>query len=219
MSGEPRELPEYLNGATLEVGIPCIIHVTLPPLPSMSAMNNSKMTGRKKFKALAKYIGQIEGEDGNWVGIEIPSAAFFSSKGSSNLTTDAEMSDSGISLPPPSVRRAKNPGWHDGTYQGIRYFTLSAPTNSSSNKKEQWGDADETPAGGYYQSAHRKFASAGVGTMKKRVGDSEIGGTVGRHTKRLKTPTAAGVAEKRGLFVRPQQVLYVVDAIDADDDL
>ncbi|KAL0069280.1 hypothetical protein AAF712_003645 [Marasmius tenuissimus] len=218
-SEEPRELPAHLNGATMEIGIPCIIQVTLPPLPS-PAMNNSKMTGRKKFKALAKYIGQIEGEDGSWVGVEVPSAAFSSSglKGSSNMTTDAEMSDSGISLPPPSVRRAKNPGWHDGTYQGIRYFTLSAPTNSSSNKREQWGDADETPAGGYYQSAHRKFASAGVGTVRKRFGDSEIGGTVGRHTKRLKTPTQGGAAEKRGLFVRPQQVLYVVDAIDADDD-
>ncbi|KAL0573753.1 hypothetical protein V5O48_008196 [Marasmius crinis-equi] len=218
---EPRDPPPHLNGATLEIGIPCIVHVTLPPMPSMSSMNGSKMAGRKKLKALAKYIGQIEGEDGNWVGVEVPSAALSSSasKASPNPNTDVEMSDSGISLPPVSARKTKNPGWHDGTYQGIRYFALSAPTNSSSNKKEQWGDADETPAGGYYQSSHRKFASAGVGTVRKRFGDSEVGGTVGRHNKRLKTQTAGGTTEKRGLFVRPQQVLYVVDAIDGDDDL
>ncbi|KAF9269715.1 hypothetical protein L218DRAFT_953341 [Marasmius fiardii PR-910] len=218
---ELRDPPAHLNGATLDIGIPCIVQVTLPPPPSSSTMNGSKMAGRKKFKALAKYIGQVEGEDGNWVGVEVPNTSLTlsaSSAASPNSNTDVEMSDSGISIPPSRIKGSKNPGWHDGTYQGIRYFTLSAPTSASSNKKEQWGDADETPAGGYYLSSHKKFASAGVGTVRKRA-EMEIGGTVGRNNKRLKTQNPSVAAEKRGLFVRPQQVLYVVDAIDGDDEL
>ncbi|KAG7095338.1 hypothetical protein E1B28_006100 [Marasmius oreades] len=221
MPEEPRDPPPHLHGATLDIGIPCIVQATLPPPPSSSTLNGSKLSGRKKFKALAKYIGQVEGEDGSWVGVEVPSASSTFSAStvpSPNLNTDVEMSDSGISIPPSLMKSPKNSGWHDGTYQGIRYFTLSAPAASSSNKKEQWGDADETPAGGYYLSSHKKFASAGVGTVRKRV-ETEVGGTVGRNNKRLKIQSSGGAAEKRGLFVRPQQVLYVVDAIDGDDEL
>ncbi|TEB20540.1 hypothetical protein FA13DRAFT_1820091, partial [Coprinellus micaceus] len=43
------------RGATLDIGIACII--------------SSK---RKRFKAYARYIGEVEGEIGPWVGVEVP---------------------------------------------------------------------------------------------------------------------------------------------------
>ncbi|KAL0057526.1 hypothetical protein AAF712_015829 [Marasmius tenuissimus] len=212
-----KELPDHLNGATIEIGIPCIIQITLSPNSSTPTTSNSSLTGRKKLKALVKYIGQVEGEEGSWVGVEILSAAFSSAfGGSSHTIRDREISDSGMSPPPPSVIKATDLGWHDGTYQGIRYFTLSPPTNFF-NKKEQRVDEDET--GGHYRWADRKFAGAGVGMVRKRSGNSEFENTVGRDIEALKTPTSDGVAEKRGLFVRPEEVLHVVGVDGVDDDL
>ncbi|KAJ3544987.1 hypothetical protein NM688_g5682 [Phlebia brevispora] len=43
------------RGATLEIGIPCII--------------SSK---KSRFRAYARYIGEVEGEVGPWVGVEVP---------------------------------------------------------------------------------------------------------------------------------------------------
>ncbi|TFY60321.1 hypothetical protein EVG20_g7459 [Dentipellis fragilis] len=76
-------LPEP-RGAMLEVGIPCII--------------SSK---RARFRALARYIGEVEGETGPWVGVEVPMG-------------DAWPGD-----------KLDARQWNDGTWGGIRYFDLA----------------------------------------------------------------------------------------------
>jgi hypothetical protein len=84
-----------IRGVTLHVGIPCLI--------------TSK---RAKYKAFARYIGEIHGEQGPWVGVEVPVAE---SWGSDKL----------------GGRQ-----WNDGSIRGIRYFEVgaSAPWDDSEER-------------------------------------------------------------------------------------
>lgn len=81
------------RGITLEVGIPCIIS-----------------SQWKRFKAYARYIGEVEGEHGSWVGVEVP----MGSSDSWSWTVEREEGN-GID----SGRQ-----WHDGSWGGIRYFDI-----------------------------------------------------------------------------------------------
>ncbi|KAJ7649609.1 hypothetical protein B0H17DRAFT_1338695 [Mycena rosella] len=175
-TGTLKDLPSP-RGAMLEIGIPCII--------------TSK---RKRFKAFARYIGEVEGEAGPWVGVEVPANA----AGGMGASVGAAQ-------------------WNDGSWGGIRYFEIGA-----AGSEWEYGDESRDRAtrrrrlegsagsgGGYgYGSQH------GV----KREGES-LGG--GRGAKRIRSASPAvsdtdGAGESRGLFVRPSAVLYVVDAVGAD---
>lgn len=168
-SPEEANVLVQLRGATLDVGIPCIV--------------SSK---RKRFKAFARYIGEVEGELGPWVGIEVPLEAWVGD---------------------PSDGRQ----WNDGSWGGIRYFDIG------SNGSEWEFGADD------YQTQRRRKMDWMNGSGRdnrglKREGDQL---TVGMdRTKRLRSSSPAAsdlsTSESRGLFVRPQQVLYVVDAVGAD---
>jgi CAP-Gly domain len=155
------------------VGIPCII--------------TSK---RARFRALARYIGEVEGELGPWVGVEVPMGD----------TWPGEKLDA----------RA----WHDGTWGGVRYFDIGSST--------EWDFGDDV------RTMRRKRLD-GLST----IGTGGKGGSGGRNLKReggqldtfrkekrRRSVSPAGsdtmAAESRGLFVRPQQVLYVVDAVGSD---
>ncbi|KAG1855670.1 hypothetical protein DFJ58DRAFT_880560 [Suillus subalutaceus] len=168
-SPEEANVLVQLRGATLDVGIPCIV--------------SSK---RKRFKAFARYIGEVEGELGPWVGIEVPLEAWVGD---------------------PSDGRQ----WNDGSWGGIRYFDIG------SNGSEWEFGADD------YQTQRRRKMDWMNGSGRdnrglKREGDQL---TVGMdRTKRMRSSSPAAsdlsTSESRGLFVRPQQVLYVVDAVGAD---
>ncbi|KAJ7022332.1 hypothetical protein C8F04DRAFT_1402456 [Mycena alexandri] len=185
--GTLKDLVGTPRGATLEIGIPCII--------------SSK---RKRFKAFARYIGEVEGEAGPWVGVEVPAAAAdgmgFSSSGK----------DKGARQ------------WHDGSWGGVRYFEIGPGAGSD------WEYGDE----GRDRAARRRrlegsgtsgASSFGFGAAQKgvkREGESMLGGG-GRGAKRIRSASPAvsdadGAGESRGLFVRPSAVLYVVDAVGAD---
>ncbi|EPQ52000.1 hypothetical protein GLOTRDRAFT_140479 [Gloeophyllum trabeum ATCC 11539] len=147
------------RGATLDIGIPCII--------------SSK---RARFKAFARYIGEVEGESGPWVGVEVP--------------VDDTWPD----------EKLEGRQWNDGSWGGVRYFQL--------------GTGSEFDYGDGRAVRRRRFDWATVKDRGlKREGDTL---SVDR-VKRLRSasPTASDVStsESRGLFVRPQQVLYVVDAV------
>jgi hypothetical protein len=149
------------------VGIPCII--------------TSK---RARFRALARYIGEVEGELGPWVGVEVPMGD----------TWPGDKLDA----------RA----WHDGTWGGVRYFGIGSSAD--------WDFGEDV------RSTRRRrldgLSTIGKGNrgLKREGGQLD---TVGRQ-KRLRSVSPAVsdamVAESRGLFVRPQQVLYVVDAVGSD---
>jgi hypothetical protein len=155
------------RGATLEVGIPCII--------------TSK---RARFRALARYIGEVEGESGPWVGVEV----------SMGDTWPGDKLDA----------RA----WHDGTWGGVRYFDIGGSTD--------WDFGDDV------RTMRRKrldgLSTIGKGgrSLKREGGQLDTF----RKEKRRRSVSPAGsdtmAIESRGLFVRPQQVLYVVDAVGSD---
>lgn len=151
------------RGATLEIGIPCII--------------SSK---KARFRALARYIGEVEGEMGPWVGVEVPM----------NDTWPGE--------------KLEGRAWHDGTWGGIRYFDIGSSTD--------WDYADDDRA-----TRRRKFdwANMGKGSLKREGDQLSID-----RAKRIRSVSPAvsdaSNSESRGLFVRPQQVLYVVDAVGSD---
>lgn len=158
-----------LRGATLEIGIPCIV--------------SSK---RKRFKAFARYIGEVEGELGPWVGIEVPLEAWVGD---------------------PSDGRQ----WNDGSWGGIRYFDIG-----SSGSEWEFGADDQ-------QTQRRRKMDWMNGSGRdirglKREGDQLTVGIDRTKRMRSSSPAASDVSmsESRGLFVRPQQVLYVVDAVGAD---
>ena len=103
--------------------------------------------------------------------------------------------------------------WHDGTWGGVRYFDIG-----SSGGSMDWDFGDEM------RSTMRRKHGHGLSTIGKGGGRSlkREGGqleTFGRE-KRLRSvsPTRSDTmaTESRGLFVRPQQVLYVVDAVGSD---
>lgn len=89
--------------------------------------------------------------------------------------------------------------WNDGSWGGVRYF-----------------DIGTTPEWEYGDSRIRQRRvewSTGSQTLRKREGDKL---SIER-AKRLRSASPAisdmSTSESRGLFVRPQQVLYVVDAV------
>ncbi|KAJ7086874.1 hypothetical protein B0H15DRAFT_844186 [Mycena belliarum] len=176
--GTLKDLPISPRGAMLEIGIPCII--------------SSK---RKRFKAFARYIGEVEGEAGPWVGVEVPASA----AGGMGTSMSAAQ-------------------WHDGSWGGVRYFEIGG-----AGSEWEYGDEGRDRAtrrrrleasggsgGGYVYGGSQQ----GV----KREGESL--GTL-RGAKRIRSTSPAvsdadGAGESRGLFVRPSAVLYVVDAVGAD---
>ncbi|CAL1699854.1 unnamed protein product [Somion occarium] len=145
------------RGATLDIGIPCII--------------SSK---RARFRAYARYIGEVEGEAGPWVGVEVPVNDSF---------PDDKMDDR---------------QWNDGSWGGIRYFDIGTLS--------EWEYGDERIR------RRRVDWSTGSQTLKREGDQLNV-----ERAKRIRSASPAisdmSVSESRGLFVRPQQVLYVVDAV------
>jgi hypothetical protein len=99
--------------------------------------------------------------------------------------------------------------WHDGTWGGVRYFDIGGSTD--------WDFGDDV------RTMRRKRLD-GLSTIGKGGGRNlkREGGQLDtvRKEKRRRSVSPAGsdtmATESRGLFVRPQQVLYVVDAVGSD---
>ncbi|KAF9477702.1 hypothetical protein BDN70DRAFT_994783 [Pholiota conissans] len=186
-----RDMP---RGATLEIGIPCII--------------SSK---RKRFKAYARYIGEVYGESGPWVGVEVPMP-----------TGDGSWGDE-------TQRPVDDRQWNDGSWGGIRYFEIGGAGGVGGGGSEwEYGGGG---GGGEDRAARRRRIDGGsVGgavwglregkgsTGLKREGDQLSIASDRMKRIRSVSPAASDVSgtESRGLFVRPQQVLYVVDAVGSD---
>ncbi|TFK20474.1 hypothetical protein FA15DRAFT_625369 [Coprinopsis marcescibilis] len=182
------------TGATLDIGIPCIVSCK-----------------RKRFKAYARYIGEVYGERGSWVGVEVPLPSWESggSFGYSSMSSSATSHHSSF------ISEVDDRQWNDGTWGGIKYFEVS-----NYGGDDGWDDraarrrrVDAGSVGGAV------WGSAFGGKTLKREGDS-LSVSVERMKKmRSVSPTiseTSSMVESRGLFVRPQQVLYVVDAVGAD---
>jgi hypothetical protein len=161
-----------LPGATLDIGIPCII--------------SSK---RKRFRAFARYIGEVVGERGPWVGVEVPIDTWV-----------GDVSDG----------RA----WCDGSWGGVRYFDIGC-----SGSEWEFSASEDSRA----PRRRKTDWSSGPSTFRGSGGTKREGDQLHVNLDRMKRMRSASPAasdtsssESMGLFVRPQQVLYVVDAVGAD---
>ena len=192
------------QGATLDIGIPCII-----------------ASKRKRFKAYARYIGEVQGESGAWVGVEVPIPF------GDNWTSSSSVGDAN------SVAGDKVHGddrqWNDGTWGGIRYFEIGGMGGSewdygggtNEDRASRRRRVDGGGGGGVGGWGNISGGGRGDKGILKREGDQlSIASASEMRRKKLRSVSPAvsemsGV-ETRGLFVRPQQVLYVVDAVGAD---
>lgn len=162
------------KGSTLDIGIPCII--------------SSK---RKRFRAFARYIGEVEGEIGPWVGVEVPFGEQWSGE------------------------QFEGQQWNDGSWGGIRYFSMGTTS--------EWGDEDYTGrnrrrdwmgGGGGFGHGFGGFGFGYGNKGIKREGDQLAVDRKKRFRSASPAVSDVSMSECRGLFVRPQQVVYVVDAVD-----
>lgn len=131
---------------------------------------------RSRFKAFARYIGEVDGERGPWVGVEVP-------------VNDSWGPD-----------KLDGRDWNDGSHGGVRYFEIGGGLLAEEDER----------------AARRRRLDSGDngGTVKKREGD--MLSIDQDRTKRLRSVSPAvsdvSVGETRGLFIRPAQILLVLDA-------
>jgi len=146
---------------------------------------------RSRFKAFARYIGEVQGELGPWVGVEVP-------------VGDGWGAD-----------KLDGRDWHDGSVGGVRYFEIGSATDDGEERaaRRRRLDSIADSAGGGAMSAAAASANG-----RKREGDQH--GVEQDRLKRLRSVSPAvsdiSMMESRGLFVRPQQILLVIDAQEQD---
>ncbi|GAA5983057.1 hypothetical protein JCM11641_004711 [Rhodosporidiobolus odoratus] len=157
-SAAPATADSYgpLPGTTLLSGIPCIVTV--------------RCDRPMRIKAMVRYIGQLIGESGQWVGVEAFESAIPAEAG-------------GL-------------GWNDGEKDGVVYFKLQpasspkvTPPNSSSSKLAP-------PVSG--SSSDASASSTSLRPPSRRA------------VRRSSSNEATENGPRKGLFVRPDQILYVM---------
>jgi len=97
--------------------------------------------------------------------------------------------------------------WNDGSWGGVQYFQI--------NHGSEWEEAQEHEA----QRRRLEHINAMIHQDSKGVKRGPERLSMER-TKRMRSTSPvtseASVSDVRGLFVRPQQILYVIGAVDAD---
>lgn len=166
LASDSQTSDNFSRGITLDVGIPCVISWK-----------------RARFKGYARYIGELEGETGPWVGVEVP------------------VSDSWTG------EKIDGQAWNDGSWGGIKYFDVGVSAD--------WEFNDDR------LSRRRRFdwvnnmVKDSKGSLKREGDQLSI-----HRTKRMRSVSPAisdmSNADSRGLFVRPQHVLYVMDAVESE---
>lgn len=129
----------------------------------------------------------MEGERGPWVGVEVP-------VGESWVDDESDGRQ-----------------WNDGTWGGVRYFEVGSLAS-------EWGDDERMTRRRREVTNGYGYGSSMGGGWKGTKREGEQLNVDRKKRFRSASPSVSDVssAEYRGLFVRPQQVLYVVDAVDAD---
>ena len=208
---DPKAVPQ---GATLDIGIPCII-----------------ASKRKRFKAYARYIGEVQGESGAWVGVEVPMP--FGDSWTSSSAGVGSGGDAGSVGVAGDINKGHGGGgddrqWNDGTWGGIRYFEIGGMGGSewdygstNEDRASRKRRVDGGGGGGGSVTSGNNVGGRGDKGFLKREGDQlSISSASEMRRKKLRSvsPSVSEMSgvETRGLFVRPQQVLYVVDAVGAD---
>lgn len=98
----------------------------------------------------------------------------------------------GVEVPLSQAEKLQDRDWHDGTWGGVRYFDITRP---------EWDEFDE----GISKQRRLRIRDGDTMSLRER-----------RSNRRLRSVSPAlsdvSMQESRGLFVRPNQVIYVIDA-------
>ncbi|GAA5997720.1 uncharacterized protein JCM10292_006767 [Rhodotorula paludigena] len=143
-SARPGRPSANLPGTSLLAGIPCIVTV--------------QCERAMRIKARVRYIGRIEGDEGQWVGVEALESA---------ISAEAQGLD-----------------WNDGSKGGVSYFKLSSARPAGA----------DTAAS---SAATSRAASPSLRPPSRRV-------------RRSTSSEREASGPRKGLFVRPEQIMYVL---------
>lgn len=102
------------KGISLRIGIPCVIYVA--PSSSSGSATSTPAHPRARLKAACRYIGQVDGKSGEWIGVEI------------NMETLRRVK--GDSIQDPEDALTSN-GQHDGSWNGVRYYKMDGTSSAS----------------------------------------------------------------------------------------
>lgn len=101
--------------------------------------------------------------------------------------------------------------WNDGTWGGIRYFEIGTTAEWDNDERMGSGLGGRRRRGDWSSSSHH-YGTASQSSLKREGDQLSV-----ERAKRLRSASPAvsemSNSESRGLFVRPQQVLYVLDAV------
>jgi hypothetical protein len=103
------------KGVSLRIGIPCVIYVALPS--TLDSATSTPVHPRARLKAACRYIGQVDGKAGEWLGVEVNMETLRRVMGVSNQDAEEPL------LPN---------GQHDGSWNGVRYYKIDKTSSLSS---------------------------------------------------------------------------------------
>ncbi|GAA5967666.1 hypothetical protein JCM21900_006735 [Sporobolomyces salmonicolor] len=152
----PSKPARSIPGTALLAGIPCIVTV--------------RGTKPIRVRATVRYIGNLVGEAGQWVGVEVAESAI--------------------------PVEAKGLAWNDGKKGDLEYFALSPPAEQSASPPEPSAPvATAAPTASTSRGAASATASLRPPSRRARPSSSA-------------EPDSNG--PRKGLFVRPNQIVYVL---------
>ncbi|KAK0527561.1 hypothetical protein OC835_004937 [Tilletia horrida] len=208
---------DYVEGAgtNLILGIPCII-----------SPRNSQTGKSSRLRATVKYIGPLKGRRGSWLGVEVPFPLPLGveedSLGGLNDGSDAGVRYFVLGAPEPvqeedyEMSDAENEGGQASTDRRARRKRIAGVVRAASEALSSGGSD-------YHSSSN---GAVGSSNLSESVGSLSPDSATGQPSaaKRLKNLRGTGLAmkrhlssdreaaqgETRGLFIRPNEVLFVV---------
>ena len=176
-------MPTKPPGTVLLIGIPCVVATTTTGADGLPQA--------VKFRAVVKYLGETYFGPGQWVGVEVAEKEEMASK-----------------------------AWNDGTVAGVRYFELGQESKES--KLRLFRNLSATPSGSgplpndrshSSSSSYLNSSANGPNPLNEDVGslNSLRPSFVSKSSSSRSHFSAACDDERptRGLFVRPQEVIFV----------
>ncbi|CEQ40320.1 SPOSA6832_01904 [Sporobolomyces salmonicolor] len=152
----PSKPARSIPGTALLAGIPCIVTV--------------RGTKPIRVRATVRYIGNLVGEAGQWVGVEVAESAI--------------------------PVEAKGLAWNDGKKGDLEYFALSPPAEQSASPPEP--------------SAPVATAAPSASTSRGSASATASLRPPSRRARRSSSAEPDSNGPRKGLFVRPNQIVYVL---------
>ncbi|KAK0548505.1 hypothetical protein OC846_004454 [Tilletia horrida] len=201
-------------GTPLILGIPCII-----------SPRNSQTGKTARLRATVKYIGPIKGRRGSWLGVEVPyplpAGVEDSSLGTFNDGSDDGYRYFGLGVPPPPsdedlVMSEVDSGDATTMERQARRRRIAGVVRAASMALNSGGteyQQDRSSAGSASpgtDEAGLSPDSAGAPPSAKRLKNIRGGAAASLAMKRQLSAEREAPGETRGLFIRPNEVLFVV---------